>query len=217
MQGRAARTTGRATPSAMQQAVQEDFGHDDQHPGIGIFAAVAGHQPHVLRVEAPLHGRTLHFAELLLGQGDQRRGIVRHRARMQGLEQGRLGDQRLTGAGRCADQHALLGRKPRQKRLLLNAIGLVRELVEVSAGKLVAGGKRRGRHGIHCLVCILQLGSARRNLLIPSRGDPCAGKVQVLKPFQFHEMLQADIRDFGSGKARSLKFGNPLRNSSQRR
>ena len=36
--------------------------------------------------------------------------------------------------------HALLGREPRQQGLLLNLVRLVGELVQVSAGKFVAGG-----------------------------------------------------------------------------
>ena len=86
--------------AVVQQAIEQDLGDDDQDAGVGIDAAVAGHQADVVGLKAPLDGRGLHLAELLLGQGDQRRGVVGRRAGVQGLEQGRLGDQRLAGAGR---------------------------------------------------------------------------------------------------------------------
>ena len=85
----------------MQQAIQEDFGHDDQHAGRRVLAAIAGDQADVVGMESPAHGRRLHLAEFLLGQGDQRRGVVGHLAGVQGLEQGRLGDERLARAGRA--------------------------------------------------------------------------------------------------------------------
>ena len=66
--------------SRCSSRLKQDLGHDDQHPGVGVFAAVAGDQPHVVRLEAPADGGRLHLAELLLGQGDQRRGVVGRRA-----------------------------------------------------------------------------------------------------------------------------------------
>ena len=45
--------------------------------------------------------RCLHLVELLLGQGDERRGVVGDGAGVQRLEQGGLGDERLAGAGRA--------------------------------------------------------------------------------------------------------------------
>ncbi len=127
---------------AVQQTVQEDFGHHDQHAGVGIFAAIAGHQAHVLGLESPADGRGLHFAELLFRQSDERRGIVGRFAGVQGLEQGRLGDERFAGAGGRADQHALFGREPRQQRLFLHRVRLVGELVEIAADQIVARGER---------------------------------------------------------------------------
>ncbi len=84
--------------------------------------------------------------ELLLGQGDQRRGVVGDRAGVQGLEQGGLGDQRLAGAGRGADEHALLGREPGEQGLFLHRVGRVGQLGQVLLGQLVAGCTRSG-HG----------------------------------------------------------------------
>ena len=98
-------------------------------------------------MKAPPHGGRLHLAELLLGQGDQRRGVVGRLAGVQGLEQGRLGDQRLAGAGRRADQHALLGREPRQQRLFLHRVRRERKLIEIEATQSVAAGSAAGREG----------------------------------------------------------------------
>ena len=131
---------------AVQQPIQQNFGHDDQHAGVRVLAAVAGHQSHVFREEPPLDGRRLHFAELLLAQGDQRRGVVGDLAGVQRLEQRRLGDQRLARAGRRADHHPLLGREPRQQGLFLHRIRREGDLVEVAADKFVAGGNRVGGH-----------------------------------------------------------------------
>ena len=85
----------------MQEPIEQDLGDDDQDAGVGVDAAVAGDQADVLRREAPADGRGLHLLELLLGQGDQRRGVVGDGAGVQRLEQGGLGDQRLAGAGRA--------------------------------------------------------------------------------------------------------------------
>ena len=122
----------------VQQAVQEDFGHHDQHAGRGVLAAIAGDQAHVVRMEPPAHGRRLHLAELLLRQGDERRGVVGGLTGVQGLEQRRLGDERLAGPGRRADQHPLLGREPRQQGLFLERVGREGKLIEISRRQLVA-------------------------------------------------------------------------------
>ena len=126
---------------AVQQTVQEDFRHHDQHAGVGIFAAIAGHQAHVFGLESPADSRRLHFAELLLRQRDQRRGVVGRFAGVQGLEQGRLGNQRFAGAGGRADQHALVGREPGQQRLFLHLVRLVGKLVEIAADQFVTRGE----------------------------------------------------------------------------
>jgi hypothetical protein len=133
---------------AVQQAVEEDFGHNHQHPGPGVLAAVARDQAHVFRREAPADGVGLHLAELLLGQGDQRRGVVGRRAGGQGLEHGRFGDERLAHARRRADQHPLLRGKPGQQGLLLEGVRIVRQLGEVAVGDLVARGRPRSRLGL---------------------------------------------------------------------
>ena len=85
----------------MKEAVEEDFGDDDEHAGGRVFAAVPGDQADVGRIESPAGGRGLHLAEFLFRQGDQRRGVIGGLARVQGLEQGRLGDERLARAGRA--------------------------------------------------------------------------------------------------------------------
>ena len=38
---------------AVQQAVEQDFGHDHQHAGLGVLAAIAGHQADVVGMETP--------------------------------------------------------------------------------------------------------------------------------------------------------------------
>ena len=127
--------------AAVKQPIEQDFGHHHQHAGVRILAAIAGHQPHVLGLESPADGRRLHFAELLLRQGDERRGVVGRLAGVQGLEQGRLGDQRFAGAGGRADQHALVGREPGQQGLFLHGVWLVGELVEIAADQFIAAGE----------------------------------------------------------------------------
>ena len=42
---------------------------------------------------------------------------------MQGLEQGGLGDERLAGAGRGADEDALLGGEPGEQGVFLHGVG----------------------------------------------------------------------------------------------
>ena len=51
--GRSGKSATVPFSAAVQQAVQQDFGHDDQHAGVGILAAVAGHQAHVARAGSP--------------------------------------------------------------------------------------------------------------------------------------------------------------------
>ena len=85
---------------SVQQAIEEDFGHDHEHAGRWVLAAVAGHQADVGCLESPLHGAVLHLVELLLREGDQGSRVVRLLIGVQSLEEGRLGDQRLAGARR---------------------------------------------------------------------------------------------------------------------
>ena len=85
--------------ASVQQSVEEDFGDHDQDRGVGVLAAVAGHEANVVGMESPSGGQRLHLAELLLRQGDQRRGVVGRGASVQGLEQRGLGDERLARAG----------------------------------------------------------------------------------------------------------------------
>ena len=132
---------------AVQQPVGQYLGHDHQDPRVGVFAAVAGHEADVGGLEAPLDGQLLHLAELLLGQGNQRGGVVGHLAGVQRLEQRGLGDERLAHARRRADQHPLLGREPAQQGLFLKRIRVVRDLVEVGRAQVVAGGGVGG-HGL---------------------------------------------------------------------
>ena len=53
---------------------------------------------------------------------------------MQRFEERGLGDQRLAGAGRRADQHALIGREPGEQRFFLHRIRRKRQLIEIFAG-----------------------------------------------------------------------------------
>ncbi len=106
---------------------------------------VAGHQSNVGGFKPPADGRLLHLAKLLLGQCDQRRGVVGHLALVQGLEQRRFGNQRLAHARGRTHQHPLLGRKPRQQGLLLHRVRIEAELIQVTISKLVS--RRDGGHG----------------------------------------------------------------------
>ena len=128
---------------AVQEAIEQDFGHDYEHGGRGVLAAIAGHQADVGGLEAPFDGALLHLAELLFGQGDQRRSVVRLLTGVQGFVEGRFGDQRLAHARRRTDQHALIGREPGEEGVFLDFIGREGELVEIAACQFVAG---RGGH-----------------------------------------------------------------------
>src|SRR5262249_39329874 len=102
----------------------------------------------VVGAEAPAGGAVLHLTELLLGQGDQRRGVVGDLAAVQRLEQGGLGDERLAGAGRGADQDARVGGEPGEQGLLLDRVGRVGQLVEVEVGQFVAAGGAGGHEWV---------------------------------------------------------------------
>ena len=96
----------------MQQTVEQDLRHDDQDPRVGIDPPIPGDQSDIVRAKPPPDRQLLHLVELLVGQRDQRRRVVGDRAVVQGLEQRRFRDERLARAGRCADQHPLLGGEP---------------------------------------------------------------------------------------------------------
>src|SRR5262249_55638081 len=83
-----------------------------------------------------------HLLKLLLGQGDQGRGVVGDGAGVQRLEQGGLGDERLAGAGRGADQRALLGAEPREQGFFLYRVRRVGQVIE---GQRSQGRTRGGR------------------------------------------------------------------------
>ncbi len=83
----------------VQQAVEQNLGDDDEDAGVGVDAAVAGDEAHVVGPKAPTHGRRLHFLKFLFGQRDQGRRVISDRAGVQRLEEGGLGDERLAGAG----------------------------------------------------------------------------------------------------------------------
>ena len=122
----------------VQQAIQQDFGHDDEDASVRIDAAVAGDEADVVGLEAPAHGRFLHLVELLFGQGDQRRGVINDAAGMQRLEKRALGDERFAGAGGSADEDSLFGGEPGEKSVFLDGIRRVRKLREVAFGQVVA-------------------------------------------------------------------------------
>jgi hypothetical protein len=62
---------------------------------------------------------------------------------MKGFKKRRLGDQRLAGSRRGADQHALFRGKPRQQPVFLNLIGREGKRIEILLGESAAffGGK----------------------------------------------------------------------------
>ena len=66
---------------------------------------------------------------------------------VQGLEEGGLGDERLAGAGRGADENALLGGEPGQQGVFLDLRRLEGKLIEVAAGQFVAAGWHGARAG----------------------------------------------------------------------
>ena len=137
---------GKVERFAVQQPVEQDFGHHDQDPSLRVLPAVAGDQPHVAGREPPLDGVGLHFAKFLFRQRDQGRGVVSDLARVQSFEQRGLGNQRLARAGRRTDQHPLLAREPGQEGLLLHRVRIVGDLVEVPVGEFIArGGLGPGR------------------------------------------------------------------------
>jgi len=124
----------------VQQAVKEDFGHDDEDAGVGVDAAVAGDEADVVRGEAPADGTGLHLLELLLGERDEGRGVVGDGVGVQRLEEGGLGEECLAGAGRGADEGALLGAEPGQEGFFLDRVRGVGQLVEVQRDQFVAAG-----------------------------------------------------------------------------
>ena len=85
----------------MQQPIQQNFRDDDEDAGVGVDAAVPGDEADVLRVKAPFDGQFLRLAVLLLRQRDERCRVISHFPRVQRLEDGRLGDERLAGSGRA--------------------------------------------------------------------------------------------------------------------
>ena len=132
----------------MQQAVEEDLGDDDEDAGVGVDAAVAGDEPDVVGGEAPADGAGLHLLELLLGQGDERGGVVGDGAGVQRLEEPGLCDERLAGAGGGADEDALLGGEPGEQGVFLHRVGRVGELLEVFFEELVAREGVGGHRGV---------------------------------------------------------------------
>ena len=96
----------------MQQAVEQDLGDDHQDPGVRIDFSIACHQTNIVRGKPPLDDCFPHFVVLLVGQRDQRRGVVGLLAQLQRLEHCSFGDQRFSGTRRGTDENSLLGRKP---------------------------------------------------------------------------------------------------------
>ena len=132
----AGRHVGEVEP--VEQPVQEDLGHDDEHRGLGVDLAAAGDQPHVLAAKTPLDRAVLHLLEFLLGQRDQGRRVVGDLPRMERLEEGRLGDQGLARARRRTDEDSLLGLEPGRQREVLDGVGLVGQLVHIPHVQVVA-------------------------------------------------------------------------------
>ena len=130
---------GEIEPVLVQESVEQDLRDDHEHLRLGVDLAVAGDQSDGVSGEAPALRGGLHLVEFLLGQRDQRGRVVGDAARVEGLEEGRLRDQRFARAGRRADHHALVGGEPSQQRLLLHRIGRVGQLLEVPGRQFVAG------------------------------------------------------------------------------
>ncbi len=83
--------------------------------------------------------------EFLLGQGNERRGVIGLRAGVQRFEQSRLGDERLARSGRRAHHHPLLRPEPRQQRLFLHRVRRIGKLFEVAIQDFGTGES-------HCLL-----------------------------------------------------------------
>ena len=105
-------TLAKSKALGMQQPIEKDFRDDDENAGVGVDAAIAGDQADVFRAEPPADRAGLHLVKLLLGQGDERRGVVGDRAGVQGFEECRLSDQRLARSCGSADHDALLCGEP---------------------------------------------------------------------------------------------------------
>lgn len=80
----------------------------------------------------------MELAELLIGQRDQRRGVVETLPGVEGLEDGRLGDERLAHPRRDGDQQAALRLEPGQQGLLLERVQFVRDAVQKPGTNLSA-------------------------------------------------------------------------------
>ena len=132
------RDLGEVERFGVQQPIEEDLGHDDEHLGVGVFASIAGDQSDVGRIEPPADGLRLHFAKLLFGERDQRRRIVGRSAGVQSLEHRRLGDQRFSHAGGRTHEHALVGLEPRQQGIFLEGIRIEAELIDIAFRQIVA-------------------------------------------------------------------------------
>ncbi len=141
---RAIRAGGRV---GVQQAIEQDFGDDDEDAGVGIDAAIAGDEADVVGLEAPAHGRLLHLVKLLFGQGDERRGVIDDAAGVQRLEESGLGDERLAGAGRAQTRTPCSAVNQASKSVFLDGIGRVRKLGEVAFGQVVARRHIGGHSG----------------------------------------------------------------------
>ncbi len=138
----------------MQQSIQQDLGHDDENRGIGVHLAVPSDQSDVVCREAPPHRRLLQLSKLLLGERDQRRGVIGPAACPQRLVQRCLGNDSFPRPGRSTDQHPLLRREPREQSFFLYRVGIEFKLVQVFGDEIVprrcihvglAGGRASGR------------------------------------------------------------------------
>src|SRR5207253_278575 len=77
----------------VEQAIEQDFSDDNQDARLRIDAAVARNEANIVPLEAPADSGGLHLVKFLLGQRDQRRGVIRDLTSEKRLEQGSLSNQ----------------------------------------------------------------------------------------------------------------------------
>ena len=129
---------------ALQQAVEENFGDHHQDGGLGVDPAVARHEADLLGSSSPADDTFGQLAEFLLGERDERRGVVHPPAGPQRFVDRRLGDQRFARARGGRDQDAFGRLEPGEQGPFLDRVGNERELLEVREGQLFAREPRVG-------------------------------------------------------------------------
>ena len=127
----------------MKKPIEQHLGNHHFYGRVGIDGAMAGDKADALAIHSPALDGVLQLNQFLVGQGDERRGVIDMFSGAKPFENRRLGNKRFAGARRRRKQYSAITRGPGVQRFFLHRIRRVRQAFEIVENNLVARQHRQ--------------------------------------------------------------------------